>query len=262
MNRKIELFMSIALLCCAIFLAKEGALFMKNADRSSHSDIDNSLFSPSEQDYDSSDTAENSESTTTSNNICIVIDAGHGGDDPGKVGVNGALEKDINLAIALQLKDALEKENISVVLTRTEDADLSNGVTSNQKRADMQNRCQIITEANPVFTVSIHQNSYPSEDVAGAQVFYFTGSKEGEAIATTLQDALKTNLNPDNHRQPKANDNYYLLKKTPTPTVIVECGFLSNPTEASLLITAEYQEAVVNAIRLGILSYLQENDYL
>lgn len=265
MSRKIELFMTIALLCCAIFIAREGALFIQNKEHASHGTPYEMLFPSTETDLSTSDPStstpeSNSDSATKS--ICIVIDAGHGGNDPGKVGVNGELEKDINLAIALQLKEVLEKENISVVLTRTDDDNLSNGATQNQKRADMQNRCQIITETNPVFTISIHQNSYPAENVSGAQVFYYSDSKEGAALAATLQNALKEHLDPSNKRQPKGNDSYYLLKKTPTPTVIVECGFLSNPTEASLLATADYQEKIVNAISLGILTFLRENHYL
>ena len=105
-------------------------------------------------------------------------------------------------------------------------------------------------------------NSFPTADVSGAQVFYYTHSTEGSVLAATLQTALREHLDPANHRQPKANENYYLLKKTPTPTVIVECGFLSNPSEASLLATKEYQQKVVNAISSGILIYLQEKNYL
>lgn len=251
MNQKIELFMTIALLCCAVFLAREGAIFVQNSKANSGSQT--GLSDHTEQ----TDSDRNSDSAP----FCIVIDAGHGGADPGKVGVNDVLEKDINLAIALLLKEQLENAGISIVLTRDADVDLSNGA-SNFKSADMQNRCKIITDANPIFTISIHQNSYPSENVTGAQVFYYTHSAEGESLATTLQNSLITNVDPSNTRQPKANDTYYLLKKTPTPTVIVECGFLSSPTEAALLCTEEYQKKVVNAVYLGILEYLEANNYL
>lgn len=248
--------MSIALLCCAVFLAREGAqFFLRNGHTSSNS-------------YNSTDTQIPSDNTDTpntdanQNKISIVIDAGHGGNDPGKIGCGNILEKDINLAIALLLRDSLTKENINIILTRETDCNLADENSTNQKRADMQKRCEIIYNTNPVFTISIHQNSYPSPEVAGAQVFYYTDSTEGCALATTLQTSLRDGLNPQNHRQPKANDSYYLLKKTPTPTVIVECGFLSNPSEASLLATSEYQQKVVDAITSGILRYLQENNYL
>ncbi len=252
MNRKVELFMSIALLFCAVFLAKEGALLAKSVK-----------FPPP----DSSENYSETESTSASDNpsemtsFCIVIDAGHGGADPGKVGVTNLLEKDINLSIALLLAERLKADGISIILTRETDIDLSNGA-SNLKSADMRNRCQLITDAAPIFTISIHQNSYPSESVTGAQVFYFTQSIEGQELAHTLQNSLITNLDPTNKRQPKANDSYYLLKKTPTPTVIVECGFLSSPAESALLATPEYQEKVVHAIYLGIIEYLNAKNYL
>jgi len=254
MNRKIELFMSIALLFCAVSLARWGALFVQ---KTTAKDRERYLQNLSTEES----STELPHTTVPLSKFCIVVDAGHGGADPGKVGINDILEKDINLSIALLLAEKLEDAGISIVLTRDTDTDLANG-SSNFKSADMQNRCKLITEQNPIFTISIHQNSYPSENVSGAQVFYFTESTEGKALATTLQNSLIANVDPTNNRQPKANDSYYLLKKTPTPTVIVECGFLTNPTEASLLATKEYQEKVVHAIYLGILEYLEANDYL
>jgi len=244
--------MSIALLFCAVFLARLGALFVQKqvtADRARY------MQSISTED------SEMTEEPRTMSSFCIVVDAGHGGADPGKVGINDILEKDINLSVALLLAGKLESAGISVVLTRDSDVDLANGA-SNFKSADMRNRCALITDANPVFTISIHQNSYPAENVTGAQVFYYTQSAEGKALATTLQNSLIKNVDPTNRRQPKANDSYYLLKKTPTPTVIVECGFLTSPSESALLVTPEYQEKLVDAICLGILEYLEDNDYL
>lgn len=257
MKQKIELFMSIALVCCAVFLAKEGARFML------HNNYNSSELSTESTDNNTSSNSSNtSEYDTDKTKVCIVIDAGHGGTDPGKIGCGEVLEKDINLSIALLLKDSLEKENLHIILTRETDCNLAASDSPNKKRADMQNRCEIIRNANPIFTISIHQNSYPSPEISGAQVFYYTNSSEGSSLAATLQSALREHLDPNNHRQPKANDNYYLLKKTPTPTVIVECGFLSNPSEAALLTTNEYQQKVVSAISAGILTYLQDNNYL
>ena len=120
----------------------------------------------------------------------------------------------------------------------------------------MRKRCEIITKADPVFTVSIHQNSYPDESVKGAQVFYYGQSQEGKKLAETLQQTLVKQLDPQNHRQAKANESYYLLKKTPSPTVIVECGFLSNSEEADLLNTEEYQKKVAEAVKCGVLECL------
>ena len=188
--------------------------------------------------------------------MCIVVDAGHGGDDPGKIGINDALEKDINLQIALKLQKLLEQNNIKVVMTRDTDQGLYSDGATNKKAEDMQTRCKIIEDSDALFTVSIHQNSYTSPEIQGAQVFYYGQSETGKKLAETLQSALIEQVDPDNHREAKANESYYLLKKTPTPTVIVECGFLSNPAEAELLLQDEYQDKLVNAIYSGIETYL------
>lgn len=189
----------------------------------------------------------------------VVIDAGHGGDDPGKVGINNALEKDINLQIALLLKEFLEEQDVEVILTRQGEEGLYDADASNKKVQDMKRRIAIIEEAQPDVTVSVHQNSYPEEYVHGAQVFYYAGSKEGQALADAIQKQLIEKVDPDNSRQIKANDSYYLLKKTGIPIVIVECGFLSNQVEAEKLCTKQYRERVAWAIHMGILQYLNEN---
>lgn len=188
-----------------------------------------------------------------------IFDPAHGGDDPGKIGINDAKEKEINLKIAKELERLLKKEGIKVVMTRTDDGGLYAQSSNNKKVEDMRKRCEIITEANPVFTVSIHQNSYPDESVKGAQVFYYGQSQEGKKLAETLQKTMIEQLNPDNHREAKANESYYLLKKTPSPTVIVECGFLSNYEEAELLKTEAYQKKVAEAVKTGIMQCLNPN---
>lgn len=190
---------------------------------------------------------------------CVVIDAGHGGMDPGKVGINGALEKDINLEIALQVKKFLEMNDIRVIMTRETEEGLYDADAANKKVQDMKRRIALIEEAAPVLTVSIHQNSYPEEYVHGAQVFYYSGSAEGSKLAERIQNRLVKTVDPDNTRQIKANDSYYLLKKTGTPIVIVESGFLSNREEAEKLCTEYYQEKVAWAIHIGILQYLNES---
>lgn len=230
MNRKIELAMAISFLLCAFVLGQKSSVLVQ------------------------SDNAQ--KITQTNDPVCIVIDAGHGGTDPGKIGINDALEKDINLSLALKLRDILEKKDINVILTRDSDVALHSENATNKKAEDMQNRCALIKEANPVFTVSLHQNSYITEDVKGAQVFYYGQSEEGKKLAEYIQASLIERVDPENTRTIKANESYYLLKKTPTPTVIVECGFLSNPTEAELLLTEEYQEKLVRAIYMGIMDYL------
>lgn len=185
-----------------------------------------------------------------------IFDPAHGGDDPGKIGINNVKEKEINLKIAKELEKLLQKEGIKVVMTRKDDGGLYQQSSNNKKVEDMRKRCEIITKANPVFTVSIHQNSYPDESVKGAQVFYYGQSQEGKKLAETLQQSLVEQLDPTNHRQAKANESYFLLKKTPSPTVIVECGFLSNSQEAELLNSEEYQNKVAEAVKSGILKCL------
>lgn len=187
---------------------------------------------------------------------CVVIDAGHGGIDPGKVGINGAEEKDINLQIALLVKQFLEANDVRVVMTRETEEGLYDADASNKKVQDMKRRIEKIDEVSPVLTVSIHQNSYPEEYVHGAQVFYYNGSAEGQRLAEEIQAQLIAKVDPENKRQIKANDSYYLLKKTGIPIVIVECGFLSNSEEAAKLCSEEYQEKVAWAVHMGILQYL------
>ena len=185
----------------------------------------------------------------------IVIDAGHGGFDPGKVGTQGTLEKDINLKIALKLKEVLEAEHYQVIMTRTTDCGLYNGNDSNKKRTDLYNRVKIVNESDAIMAISIHQNSFSQASSKGAQVFYHSNSSEGEKLATIIQETIKTQIGDGNHRVAKENDSYYLLKKTNCPFVIVECGFLSNTEEESLLLTEEYQQKIADAIGKGIMEY-------
>ena len=181
----------------------------------------------------------------------VVIDAGHGGADPGKVGINKAEEKDINLKIAKKVKKILEKKGIKVIMTREDDTMLAKNSNGSQKVQDMKERVKLINGAVPEFAVSIHQNSYHDEAIHGAQVFYYKHSSEGEQLAAVMQKALLS-IDKDNRRQPKADDTYYLLKRTEVPTIIVECGFLSNHEEAEKLVTDEYQKQVAEAIVKGI----------
>lgn len=193
-----------------------------------------------------------------SNALCVVLDAGHGGDDPGKIGIDGSKEKDINLDITNRVKRYLEAAGIVVVMTRDTAEGLYDAEASNKKVQDMKRRIERIEEVKPAVTVSIHQNSYPEEAIHGAQVFYYDGSTQGQKLAQAIQTQLVEKVDPENKRQIKANDSYYLLKKTRVPIVIVECGFLSNAAEARKLSTEEYQDRVAWAIYMGIMQYLNE----
>lgn len=194
-------------------------------------------------------------SAESQNQNLVVLDAGHGGDDPGKIGINGIYEKDINLAVAKKVKKLLEKEKIDVVMTREKDEMLGGENGETTKVGDMKARVAIVNQEVPYITVSIHQNSYPEEEISGAQVFYYTHSSEGERAAVLMQNAL-LEVDPENHRQAKANDTYYLLKRTKGTTIIVECGFLSNTKEAELLNQEAYQDQIAEAIKAGIMSYM------
>ena len=135
--------------------------------------------------------AKGAETDKNGDTICICVDAGHGGTDPGKVGVNNIEEKEINLQIAKKLRTSLEKQGFQVVMTRTGDADLSEAGADNTKVSDMRNRVAFIKKKKAAFTVSIHQNSYTAESVHGAQVFYYSESAEGKKLAefATLKGA-------------------------------------------------------------------------
>lgn len=225
MKQRLELIMSVVILICACILAKTSAVYVTGRQVESQEE-------------------------------CIIVDVGHGGFDSGKVGVNGELEKDINLQIALKLKETLEAKGMPAIMTREDDQGLYDENASNKKAQDLQRRCDLINEKKPLMTVSIHQNSYTSPEIKGAQVFYYTTSTESQKLAETIQKTLIEQIDPKNHREAKANDSYYLLKKTASTTVIVECGFLSNPEEAKKLSDEGYQQEMAEAVCLGIFRYL------
>lgn len=226
MKQRLELIMSVVILICACILAKTSAVYVTGRQVKEQRD-------------------------------CIVIDVGHGGFDSGKVGVNGELEKDINLQIALKLKETLEKQGISIIMTREDDKGLYDEDASNKKAQDLQRRCDLINEKKPLITISIHQNSYTSPEIKGAQVFYYTNSTESQKLAEIIQETLIKQADPENHREAKPNDSYYLLKRTSSVIVIVECGFLSNPDEAAKLSDENYQQKIVDAICQGVFTYLE-----
>lgn len=190
----------------------------------------------------------------------VVIDTGHGGFDPGKVGIDGQLEKDINLSIAKKLKAYLEASDVNVVMTRDTDTGLYQSGDSHKKVSDMRRRCDIINEARPDLVVSIHQNSYHQEEINGGQVFYYKTSQNGKRLAEILQERFDYVLGEANRRVAKANDNYYLLLHVKEPIVIVECGFLSNRKEAKALESEDYQDRMAWTIHMGVMEYLNTDE--
>ena len=186
----------------------------------------------------------------------IVVDSGHGGDDPGMIGIGGLKEKGINLSIAKKVKEKLEEKNYRVVLTREKDEGLYEESSYNKKAQDMQKRISILQEVKPALCISIHQNSYEDPEVKGPQVFYYKDSLDGEKLAAILQKKLNEDLDIQRPRKEKGNTSYYLLKRSPCVLNIVECGFLTNPEDAQLLIQEGYQDKVAAAVADGVQEYL------
>jgi N-acetylmuramoyl-L-alanine amidase len=178
-----------------------------------------------------------------------VLDAGHGAWDPGKI--SGKIEeKDINLAIVQKLQAYLEEGGATVIVTRLDDTSLGDS-----KAVDMRVRSLIANKSSADIFVSIHQNSFVNAGVHGAQVFYFNQSDDSEKLGDCIQTQLKEFADPTNKFLPKPNANYYVLKQTAMPAVIVECGFLSNSSDRKKLSTDEYQEKVAWGVYLGIVDY-------
>lgn len=155
------------------------------------------------------------------------------------------------------MEKLLEKKGIHVVMTRESDSSLAKDKSGDQKIQDMRARVELINQTKPELSVSIHQNSFQQESVHGAQVFYYKHSPQGEKAAKIMQEALR-DVDKGNTKEAKADVTYYLLKRTEFPTIIVECGFLSNYKEAEKLVTKEYQSEMAKAITSGILTCLED----
>jgi len=188
----------------------------------------------------------------SANQKIIVIDAGHGGWDPGKVSSQNHEEAQINLAIAGMLQMYLENAGATVFTTRADDVALGD-----TKRKDLRARTDMPSHMQAHLLVSIHQNAFTSPKVHGAQVFYYDGSEQSQKLAEAIQTQIRTFLDHDNKMEAKASTSYFLLKETATPAVIVECGFLTNHDEMLKLATPEYQQKIAWAIYLGILDYFK-----
>lgn len=188
----------------------------------------------------------------------ITIDPGHGGFDPGKVSNDGIKEKDINLTIALKLKQKLESLGFTVYLTRETDVALNSPDAGSKKMSDLSNRIAFAADKKSDLFISIHQNSFSGASVHGAQVFYYETSEQGHQLATLIQDKIKSIADNTNNREVKGNSEYLLLAKSTCTSVIVECGFLSNADECARLCSEEYQELLATAISDAVMSYYQE----
>lgn len=195
----------------------------------------------------------------SSSNIKIVLDAGHGGVDGGVSGVNtGVKESEINLAVVKKLEKYLKGAGMSVVLTRSTDAGLYGVATSGLKKKDMAKRKEIISKAKPHLVVSVHMNKYSLSTRRGAQVFYKKGDEASKLLATVIQDCFNS-MEEAVRTCSALTGDYYILNCTDYPSVICECGFLSNPDDEALLISEEYQDAVAYTIFKGIVAYLSKS---
>ena len=188
--------------------------------------------------------------------ITIVLDAGHGGRDDGVSGVNTDVkEADINLQIVKRLEQQLKNFGFTVVLTRTDRDGLYDENATNFKKSDMANRKAIIEKANPNMVISIHTNSFPSNYVSGAQAFYQEGDEISKQFAECVQKQLIKSF--DNAKQQANFGDYYILKCIDRPTILVECGYLTNPEEEILLQKEDYQEKMAYSILCGIIEYFK-----
>lgn len=187
----------------------------------------------------------------------ILIDAGHGGADAG-ASANGVSEKEINLSVAKKLKEHIEANGGTVVMTREEDCSTADGSENGSwKVADLKKRKSMASETGADIFISVHMNKFPQEKYKGAQVFYSGDNEESRLLGEAIQKSLPEILGDGNTRAAKKSDgNIFILKGVSIPSVVVECGFLSNKEEAELLKKEEYQDKIAYAICTGLNSYL------
>ena len=189
----------------------------------------------------------------------VIVDAGHGGVDPGAIGKNGVNEKEVNLAIALDLRDILIVNGYEVVMIREEDTAINDPQykkISQVKTSDLKKRLKIIESYPDAITVSIHQNKFGQEQYHGAQMFYGRHNEKSKLLAEILQNTFREDLQPDNTRAIKrSTSDVYILHNAKNPIVLVECGFLSNWQDCENLCNEEYQQKVAFTIFKGISVY-------
>ena len=204
-----------------------------------------------------------SQSVLSDEEITVILDAGHGGEDGGAVGNGNIYEKDLNLAITLKIGEKLKSNGINVVYTRTEDILLydRNVDYKNRKKAlDLAARVQIADKTQNCIFVSIHMNSFPKTQYKGLQVYYSKNHPLSKTLASAIQTAVKNELQPDNNRKiTEATSRIFLLDRIEKPAILIECGFLSNYEECRLLSTETYQNQLSEIISMEIEKYVEKN---
>lgn len=196
----------------------------------------------------------------------IIVDAGHGGEDGGAIGIDGTIEKDINLQISHKLIPILKLYGYKVIVTRNDDNSIhdENAKTIRQRKiSDIHNREKIINENPNAIFVSIHQNKYDDPSVNGTQVFYSKNNPSSALLAQNVQDSFVNNIQKDNFRKIKqSGTEIYLLYHSQIPSIMVECGFISNYNELENLKNEKYQLKIAQTITDGIINYYKEQDEL
>ena len=194
----------------------------------------------------------------------IIIDAGHGGEDGGAIGINGVHEKDLNLMIAKDLAEILLADGNTVILTRDSDVmlyDRNVNYKGRKKLLDLSERLKIAEKYEDCIFVSIHMNSFPEEKYSGLQVYYSPNAEESALLAEKIQGSVSAHLQPDNERSIKrSGSSIFLLDRIRHPAVLIECGFISNTEECALLCDKEYRQKLTLSIFCGICEYFSENN--
>ncbi len=190
----------------------------------------------------------------------IILDAGHGGEDPGAV-ANGVIEKNINLSLTFKLRDMLALSKVQAVLTRSEDKMLyGNEIIISKKNDDLLKRAEYAAQDNGQIFISLHCNKFAMASQKGLQTFYSQNNTNSRLLAESIQTTVRQLIMPQNKRLIKSEDgNILILQKAKCAAILVECGFISNETEAAELSNDEYQSKLAYAIYLGILNYTGEN---
>lgn len=191
----------------------------------------------------------------------VIIDAGHGGEDCGAIGINGVYEKDLNFEISLKLGEYLTGAGYRVIYTRTDDKLLyteAENIKGMRKIYDLKNRVAIANEHEDALFISIHMNSYGSPSASGLQVYYSGNNDSSRIIAEGIQKEVRSRIQPNNKRSVKSGENIYLLENAKGDAILIECGFITNSEECNKLSEKEYQKELCFAILCGIINY-EEN---
>lgn len=203
----------------------------------------------------------NSDQTTetyiSGNNKTIIIDAGHGGEDVGAIGTNNVYEKDLNMQISIKLGDYLKAAGFNVIYTRSEDCLLyteEQNIKGMRKIYDLKNRVAIANSYSDAIFISIHMNSFGQQNCSGLQI-YHSANTASQNIASSVQNSVKSLLQPNNRRNIKSGEGIYVLENSSIPSILIECGFISNPEECEKLCQKEYQKELCFAILCGIIEY-------